>query len=187
MIKRNGILLILILLNSMTLISAQGKFFTKSGKITFFSSTPAEDIKATNKSVAVVLDSKTGEIQFSVLMKGFEFKKGLMQEHFNERYMESHKFPMSEFKGQIINNNEISYSKNGIYPATVKGKLTIHGETKEMEAAGSITVKDGNISAYAIFNVLIADYKISIPSIVRDNISRTIKVTVDCQLLLLPQ
>ena len=96
--------------------------FYQQCKITFFSSTPAEDIKATNKSVAVVLDSKTGELQFSVLIKGFEFKKGLMQEHFNEKYAESHKFPLSEFKGQITNNSEIAYNKNGTYTSKVKGK-----------------------------------------------------------------
>ena len=91
----------LLLLNA-TLIAAQGKYFTKSGKIDFFSTTPAEDIKAVNKSVAVVLDAKTGDIQFSVLMKGFQFKKGLMQEHFNDSYVESDKFPLSEFKWQLF-------------------------------------------------------------------------------------
>ena len=187
MMKRKGILLAMLLFNGMILISAQGKFFTKSGKITFFSSTKAEDINASNKSVAVVLDSKTGELQFSVLMKGFEFKKGLMQEHFNVQYVESQKFPLSEFKGQITDNSEINYNKNGNYTAKVKGKLTIHGETKEMEAAGSITVKDGYLTANAVFNVQIADYKISIPAIVRDKISKTIKVTVDCRLAPLPQ
>lgn len=185
--KRTAIILAAILFSSTSIVSAQGKFFTKSGKITFFSSTPAEDIKATNKSVAVVLDSKTGELQFSVLMKGFEFKKGLMQEHFNERYVESHKFPQSDFKGQIINNSEIPYNKNGNYTAKVKGKLTIHGVTKEIETTGTIAVKDGKIGANAVFNILVADYKISIPALVRDNIARTIKVTVDCLLNPLPQ
>ena len=175
----------LLLLNA-TLIAAQGKYFTKSGKIDFFSTTPAEDIKAVNKSVAVVLDAKTGDIQFSVLMKGFQFKKGLMQEHFNDSYVESDKFPLSEFKGQIINNSEINYNKNGSYSAKVKGKLTIHGETKEIETTGIIAVIDGKIGVNAVFNLVVADFKINIPAMLRDNISRTIKITVDCKLNALP-
>src|SRR5258705_13933804 len=82
-------------------ICAQGKFYTKSGKISFFSSTSMEDISAINKSAVTLLDTKTGDLQFAALMKGFEFKKALMQEHFNKEYVESSKFPKAEFKGQV--------------------------------------------------------------------------------------
>src|SRR6185503_16800139 len=102
------------------------KYYTKSGKISFFSSTPLEDISAINKSVVCLLNTKTGDLQFAALMKGFEFKKALMQEHFNSEYAQSNKYPKSEFKGQITNNSEIKYTTNGTYPAKVKGKLTIH-------------------------------------------------------------
>src|ERR1041384_186300 len=104
-------------------LSAQGKFSTKSGKISFFSSTSMEDISAINKSVVTLLDTKTGDVQFAALMKGFEFKKALMQEHFNSDYVESSKFPKAEFKGQVTNNSDIKYTTNGSYSAKVKGKL----------------------------------------------------------------
>jgi polyisoprenoid-binding protein YceI len=161
---------------------AQGKFYTKTGKISFFSSTSLENIEANNKSVTVLLDSKTGDLQFAVLMKGFEFKKALMQEHFNSEYIESDKFPKGEFKGQVTNNGDISYSVNGSYPAKVKGRLTIHGETKDIETSGTITVTDGKITLSSSFNVLVADYKITIPKLYRNNIAPSIKVTVDCAL-----
>jgi hypothetical protein len=161
---------------------AQGKLYSKDGKTAFFSSTSMENIEATNKSSVVLLDSKTGDLQFAVLMKGFEFKKALMQEHFNSDYVESDKFPKSEFKGQISNNSEINYTKNGTYTAKVKGQLTIHGETKDIETTGTIIVKDGKTQANATFNILLEDYKIVVPRMVRDNISKSIKITVDCSL-----
>lgn len=161
---------------------AQDKYFTKSGKIVFASKTSMENIEAHNKSVTCVLDTKTGNMQFAVLMKGFEFEKALMQEHFNENYVESHKFPKAEFKGQITNNGEINYTKDGNYTARVKGKLTIHGETRDVETSGTVTVKSGKIETDAVFQVALADYKIEIPGIVKDNISKTVSITVDCSL-----
>ena len=158
------------------------KFYTKSGKISFFSSTPLEDIAATNKSVVALLDSKTGDLQFAAQMKGFEFRKALMQEHFNSDYVESNKFPKSEFKGQVTTNSEINYTTNGTYTAKVKGKLTIHGVTKDIETTGSITVKDGKLTLGSSFDVLIADYKITIEKLYRDNIAKSVKVTIDCTL-----
>ena len=158
------------------------KFYTKSGKTSFFSSTPLEDIAAVNRSVVCLLDTKTGDLQFAALMKGFEFKKALMQEHFNVDYVESSKFPKSEFKGQITNNSEINYTTNGTYTAKVKGKLTLHGVTKDIETTGTITVKDGKLILGSSFNVLVADYKITIEKLYRDNIGKSVKVTVDCTL-----
>ena len=161
---------------------AQDKFYTKTGKITFFSSAPMEDIEAINKTVTAVVDSKTGDVQFSVLMKGFEFKKALMQEHFNEKYIESDKYPKADFKGQITNNSAVNYTVDGSYNATVKGKLTIHGVTKDVETPGTVVVKSGKVTVKAVFNILIADYNITVPNIHRDNISKSIKITVDCLL-----
>jgi polyisoprenoid-binding protein YceI len=171
-----------LLLASLGLV-AQGKFYTKSGKISFFSSTSLEDIRANNKTVTVLLDSKTGDLQIAVLMKGFEFKKALMQEHFNKNYVESDKFPRAEFKGQIINNNTINYTTDGTYPAKVRGRLTIHGQTKEIETPGTIPVRDGKPLLQSVFNLLVADYNISIPRLYRDNIAKSIQVTVDCSLI----
>ena len=156
------------------------KYFTKTGKISFFSSTSMENIEAHNRSVSAVLDASSGNLQFSVLMKGFEFKKALMQEHFNKDYVESDKYPKAEFKGTILNNGDIKYDLDGVYNTKVKGQLTIHGQTKDIETSGSLTIKEGKIKLASTFNVLVADYNIVIPRIYRDNISKNIKVSVDC-------
>jgi len=125
--------------------TAQDKFYTKAGRINFSSKGAIETIEAQHKSVTCVLDSKTGNIQFSVLLRGFEFSKALMQEHFNDDYVESNKFPKSEFRGEIANNSDINYNKDGVYDAKVKGKLTLHGETKDVDANGKVTIKNGKI------------------------------------------
>jgi hypothetical protein len=160
----------------------QGKFYTKSGKISIFSATSVENISAVNKTVVCLLDSKTGDLQFAALMKGFEFRKAKMQEDFNSDYVESSKFPKSEFKGQITNNSIVNYGTNGTYNVNVKGKLTIHGVTKDVETNGTIIVKDGKLQANSVFNILIADYNITVPKMYMDNISKSIKITVDCRL-----
>ena len=158
------------------------KCYTKTGKISFFSSTALENIEASNRSVTALLDSKTGELQFTVLVKGFEFKKALMQEHFNENYLETDKFPKASFKGQVLNNSEINYAADGSYPARVKGQLTIHGQTKDIETTGVINIKDGKPVLNSTFSVLIADYKINVQRIHQDNISKSIKITVEAAL-----
>jgi hypothetical protein len=169
-----------ILLLSGIFASAQDKFFTKNGQISFVSKGNIETIQANHKSVTCVMDCKTGDIQFSVLMRGFEFRKALMQEHFNENYVESDKYPRSEFRGQIVNNGDIDYSRDGVYDAKVKGKLTIHGVTRDVEADGKITIKDGRPQANATLGILLSDYKISIPGVVKDNISNNVTITIDC-------
>jgi hypothetical protein len=161
---------------------AQERFYTKGGEIRFYSKAPLETIEAVNKSVTCVMDTKIGLVQFVVLMKGFEFRKALMQEHFNENYVESDKFPKAEFKGQITNNAEINYGKNGTYEAKVKGRLFIHGEARDIETTGTITIEAGKIKLNSVFNILLADYKISIPSTVADNISKSVRITVNCSL-----
>jgi YceI-like domain len=178
------LLLFILLSVSMTVLS-QDKYFTKSGKIKFFSKTSVENIDATNKSAVCILDSKTGDIQFAVLMKGFEFKKALMQEHFNKDFAESDKFPKAEFKGQITNNSEIKYTTDGIYTVKSKGKLTIHGVTKDIETTGTITVKNGKITTVSTFTIQLPDYSIKVPGVYRSQISDNIKITVDCSLEIL--
>jgi len=163
---------------------AQNRFFTKTGKISFDATTPKspENIDAVNKNSTCVLDSKTGDIQFSVLMKGFEFDRALMMEHFNENYAESDKFPKTIYKGIIVNNAAVNYSKDGSYPAKVKGKLTMHGETRDLETEGTLTIKNGKVAVSAIFPALLSDYRIGIPQLVADKVAKTAKITVDCTL-----
>ena len=181
MTKKNLILSFVMMLTA-SISFAQDKFFTKTGKIDFFSSAPLEDIEAKNKTVTAVIDSKSGAMQFSVQMKGFEFEKKLMQQHFNENYVESDKFPKGEFKGSIINNSDVNYTKDGSYTAKVKGKLTIHGITKDVETTGTVKVDGGKLDIASSFNILLSDYEIKIPAIVKDKISNSIKITVDCKL-----
>ncbi|MBS1621370.1 MAG: YceI family protein [Bacteroidetes bacterium] len=180
--KKTVVIVLGVFLLSATGVTGQDKFYTKNGKVSFFSSTPMENIEANNKTAVALLNSKTGELRVATLLKGFEFKKALMQEHFNSDYVESDKFPKSEFEGLIVNNNEINYTANGTYTAKVKGKLTLHGITNDVETTGSVIIKDGKVHTNSIFTILLADYKISIPADVRNSISNTIKITVDCGL-----
>jgi polyisoprenoid-binding protein YceI len=154
------------------------KYMTKNGYIGFFSHTPVEDIKADNNQVAGILDASTGEMVFQVLIKSFHFEKALMEEHFNENYMESDKFPKSTFTGKIINLSAINFSKNGIYDVTVEGELTIHGVTNKVTTKGSVEIVTGGINANSKFNIIPEDYKIDIPGVVRNNIAKTLEVTV---------
>lgn len=154
------------------------KYITKTGFISFFSHTPVEDIKAENNQVASIIDMQTGEVVFNVLIKSFVFEKALMQEHFNENYMESDKFPKASFKGKIENLSAIVTSRNGKYPATVSGDITIHGVTCPLKSTGDIEVKDGKILFVSNFKVLPSEFNIEIPSVVADKIAKEIAVTV---------
>lgn len=161
---------------------AQDRFFTKSGKIEFFSKAALEDIEAKNNSASALLDTKTGNLQFSVLMKGFEFDKALMQEHFNENYVESDKYPKAEFKGAILNNSAINYAKKGTYPCKVKGQLTLHGVTRDVETTGTLQVDTDEIKAQSTFTIQLSDYGIKLAPIVKDKISNTIRIVVETKL-----
>ncbi len=165
-------------------VSAQDKFFTKAGKIVFDATTPKspENIDGVNKTVTCVLDTKTGNIQFAVLMKAFEFERALMQEHFNENYVESNKFPKTDFKGAIANATSVNYGKEGVYPVKVKGKMTLHGITKDVEADGKLSVKGGKIQVQSNFQLTLSDFGIDIPQLVADKVAKTAKITVDCLL-----
>lgn len=178
---RISLLLTYVLIGSFSL-QAQDKYFTKTGKVSFYSVAPLEDIEAHNRSVTAILDTKSGSLQFVLLINGFEFEKALMQEDFNEDYMQSPTYPKAEFKGQVLNNSTINFSKDGEYAAKVKGMLSMHGESKEMEASGKIVIKEGKIFMNATFNILLSDYKIPISKLVKDKISNKVKITLDVTL-----
>lgn len=172
-------ILILILFMGYIKCTAQ-LYFTKNGKISFFSSTLMEDIKADNNQVISIINTSTGEMQFSLLNNAFHFKKALMEEHFNADYIESAKFPKSTFKGNITNISSVNFSADGVYKVTVSGSLNIHGITKTISAPGTITVKSGNISAKSVFKIKVKDYNISIPAGVKNNIAEDVELTVSC-------
>ena len=175
--KRNTIL---ILLTFICLAGTAQKYYTKNGKISFFSKATLENIKADNNQVTSTLNTQTGELLFSLLTNAFHFEKALMEEHFNENYIESAKYPRATFKGSITNISAVSADKDGTYNVNVSGDLTIHGVTKNISTTGTITVSGGKMSASSVFPVKLKDYNISIPSAVRNNIAESVQLTVSC-------
>jgi hypothetical protein len=173
------LLIAVLLMNGIALSATAQKFMTRTGKVTFFSSTPLENIEAYNNQVAGVIDAKTGDVAFIVPIKGFRFEKALMQEHFNENYMESDKYPKADLKGTIANLKDVDFNKDGNYSVKINGKLTIHGVTRNVTLPGTITVKGDNITASSKFSARTADYDIKIPSLVAGKIANEIEVTVN--------
>lgn len=171
------LILSVIILSLVASVNAQ-KFMTKNGFISFFGHTPMEDIKADNNQVASVLDVSTGDLVFQVLIKSFHFDRALMEEHFNENYMESDKFPKATFKGKIINLQSVNFAKNGTYDVTVEGDLTIRDATNKINAKGTIEVVAGGLNANSKFLISPEDYKINIPGVVREKIAKNLEVTV---------
>ena len=161
------------------------KYYSKTGKVQFLSKAPLENIEASNENGYVVYDATGGQIEWSVLIKGFKFQKALMQQHFNENYMESDKYPKAIFKGKVDNPSSLNLSKDGEYNVSVKGELTIHGLTKPLSTRGVIRVKGGQVSASSSFDIAIADYNIEVPKVVRENIAKVVRVTVHSELALL--
>ena len=155
------------------------KYFTRAGKISFYSDTPIEKIEAHNTKATSVFDRETGRMEFAVLIKAFQFEKALMQEHFNENYMESSKFPKASFKGQIDSFPVLDLSKDGEYQVQVNGEMTIHGIAQPLTTRGLISIQGDKITASASFDIRVADYEIEIPALVRENIAKVVKVEVD--------
>ena len=158
---------------------AQSKYLDKNCDISFYSHTPVEDIQAKNSSAVAVLDAQSGAVEFAVLIKAFEFEKALMQEHFNENYMESDKFPKASFKGQIKNIGDVNFKANGTYAVNVSGPLTMHGVSKEITITGKIVIADGSVQSLASFAVNPEDYKIAIPGVVKEKIAKELQVKVE--------
>ncbi len=172
--------LILISLTLMLSRSDAQMYYTKNGSISFFSKSSLQDIQADNNQVLSVLNAQSGAIQFSLLNNAFHFPKAKMEEDFNENYIESAKYPKSTFKGMITDISKVNFGADGKYAVTVNGELSIHGISKNITSPATITIKNGNVSAFASFHVLVKDYKINIPSIVVNKIAENIEVTVNC-------
>jgi len=154
----------------------QNNFTTKQAKINIFSSTPLEDIKAESNQGYSVIVPKTKNIVFQLAITSLVFPRPLMQEHFNENYMESDKYPNALFKGTII--NDIDFTKDGKYNVSVKGTLTLHGVAQERTIKGKIDIVNGKPSITSNFDVLCADHKIKIPKIVFTKIAENININV---------
>ena len=178
---KKWILCFVVITFSVTAINAQSVYFTKNGKISFFSKTPLEDIDAKNNAVATKINSQTGDMEFQLLIKGFLFKKASMQQHFNEKdYMDSDNFPKGLFKGKITDLSKVDFKKDGTYTVKVQGDLTIHGITQKVAADGTITVAGEKVNAKSTFVIKLKDYKVSVPSIVSQKVAESVEIKVDC-------
>lgn len=174
---KKSIILSLLILSSINTFAQ--KMTTKTGKITFEASVPAfEEVKAKNESATVVLNSATGEIASLALIKGFRFKVALMEEHFNENYMESDTYPKATFKGKI-DNFDASKLTATAQTYTVKGKMEMHGKTKEITITASIKKSGDGIEIDSNFTLNTDDYGIEIPSVVSKKVSKKVSVRLD--------
>jgi hypothetical protein len=157
---------------------AQERLLCRNASVKFFSKMPLEDIEAVNNQGLSVIDLTSGNIEFSVLLKGFIFPNALMQEHFNENYVESSKYPRAQFKGTIQSIPAIDLTKNADYNFTVKGTMQLHGQSKEMSAQSQLHVKEGKVTGESIFDIVLEDYAIEIPKLVKDKIAKKISINV---------
>jgi len=155
---------------------AQDILVDRGSRISFFSSAPLEDIAAVTERASSALHVKSNEIAFKVAIKSFVFNKRLMQEHFNENYMESDQFPYATFSGKI--NEPINWASDGRYPVIVAGQLEIHGVKKFYTTKAMIEIRGNAVKAHAKFDVKLADHGIKIPRVVVKNIAEIVAVDV---------
>lgn len=171
-----SILTIICSLFLVTVTQSQTKYLTKSGAINFYSKAPMEDITADNNQVLSIVDAGKGKMAISILMKSFLFEKALMQEHFNENYVESDKYPKATFKGDILGFDSVNESTS---TKKVKGQLTIHGVTNEVTIDANFTKTEEGILVNGDFVIALDDYNVKIPAVVAKNIAKKIKITFD--------
>lgn len=160
-------------------VSAQDKFITKTGHVWIHSKTPVKEIEAHNRQVTSILDVKTGDMIVSCFLIDFKFDNQLVEEHFNENYVESAKFPKVKFKGKVLDIATIDFTKNGTYKRMVEGVMEMHGKSVTIKKEGTAVVKDGKIKASASFTVTAEQFAIIIPDLVKDKIQKNIEVYVD--------
>lgn len=171
--KLSSFLMVTCLLSGFALYGQERVLTTASGQTSFFSETPVENISATNRKGQALLKT-SGEIAVRMNMRDFEFPNKLMQEHFNENYLESDRFPTATFSGKL--DRVPDWEKEGEYPVSAEGKLTIHGVTQARKLQGTLIVKKGTVILIAEFMVSLADHSIEVPKIVFVKIAQTIQV-----------
>jgi polyisoprenoid-binding protein YceI len=158
-------------------VTAYGQKYTlEKSMVVFFSDGAIEDIKAENIKTSGLLNISTGDVVYTIPVKDFEFEKSLMKEHFNEKYLESEKFPKAIFQGKFLNLNKEAVGEQVV---NVSGKLTIHGVTKEISQTGTIEFKSNQIIARSKFVISLEDYHIKIPQLLWQNIAEQVEVTVE--------
>ena len=154
--------------------TSQERYLTKNGTINFFSKAPIEDITADNNQVLSIIDATSGKMAISILIKSFMFKKALMQEHFNENYLESDTFPKATFQGVILNFDTLKDAETKL---KVQGILTIHGISKEKIIEANFKRTKAAIIVKGDFIVALDEFNVEIPAVVEKNIAKQIKVS----------
>lgn len=170
--------LVAVLLFNLHGVCAQTKYIDRRGHASFFSSAPMEDIRAENDQAVSIIDAQTGEVVASMLMRSFNFRKALMEEHFNENYVESDKYPKATFRGKIVNIGDVDLTKDGNYTLDVSGEITLHGVTQPLTLKADAVVNGGTVQAKAVFPLKVKDFKIEVPRLVINNIAEVVEVTV---------
>jgi len=173
MIKSLTLFFALIILTPLTTFAQ--RYFAEKSKVTFFSDGVVEDITASNTKVTSIFDVR-GDIAFLLSVKDFEFEKKLMQVHFNEKYMESEKFPKSSFQGRVVGFDP---AIKGTQQVKAVGKLSIHGVTRDVEAPGTVEVVDNQLLVRSKFTVKLIDYNVKVPQIIWKNIAQQVEVSID--------
>ncbi|MBD8487133.1 YceI family protein [Echinicola sp. CAU 1574] len=172
-------LIMTLLLWTMTLPTVGQSYRTAVCELSFFSNAPLEDIKANNKEAIGVFNAATGDIALVVQIRGFQFAKSLMQEHFNENFMESEEFPRATFEGKV---KKFDMEKSGSQNVDVSGDMTIHGVKKPMDISGRFEVRNGIVFMDAVFPIRLEDHDIEIPQILFKKIAEEVEVTVHFEL-----
>lgn len=174
-------LLTIILIASAHFASCQ-KYFTKTGKTAFKASVDTfEPIEAENNSTTAILNTSSGEVAALIFVRAFRFKVALMEEHFNENYMDSDNYPKASFKGQIkdfdlnaLGDQEKSY--------VLSGTLTIRGQNQNIETSADMKMVNDQIVVSATFDVQPEKFNIEIPEIVREKIAKNIRIDLNYEL-----
>jgi polyisoprenoid-binding protein YceI len=157
-------------------------FSVSSGSITFSSDASLELIKASSNQLKGIIDAEKKQFAFSIYVNTFKgFNSLLQQEHFNENYLESNKYPRASFEGKII--EDIDLKRDGLYYIRAKGNLTVHGVTQERILKCELTIKNRKFSIKSNFTVLLADHNITIPKVVNEKLASEIKVEVKADLI----
>lgn len=161
------------------IISVKAQIYSAKQNATevyFLSEAPLENIEATNKGGVIVLNSSNNQVQARITIMNFKFKNALMEEHFNENYMESNKYPHAFFKGKI--KDDVDYTKEAEKDVTLEGELEIHGVKKQVDLPAKINIKNKEIEVFSKFKIKVADYNIKVPSLYVKNIAEEVVVTI---------
>ncbi|MEO9965434.1 MAG: YceI family protein [Reichenbachiella sp.] len=172
---KNRILTLLLVAFACGFATAQ-PLIDREGTASFFSEAPMEDIEAINKEVIGAVDLEKGTVAVSMFIKKFTFDRSLMQEHFNENYLESEKFPKATFKGVIKDFTTLDFTKGGSFEALAEGEMEIHGVTKPLSSVVKFDVTPSTLRAETVFEISIADHDIEIPKLVIKNIAEVVEV-----------